>query len=306
MAKQTLIVITGPTAVGKTDIVVNIAEHYSIPIINADSRQIYREIPIGTAAPTIDLLKRVKHYFVGNHSVTDYYSSSIYEQDVLTLLSNNLPTNFILSGGSMMYIDAVCKGIDNIPTINSNVRNLMMEKLSNEGLDYLSNELKKIDYEYWKIVDKKNARRVVHALEICYQTGKTYTSFRTNTIKKRPFNIIKIGINRDRQELYERINKRTIEMFNLGVVNEAKKMYEYRHLNSLNTVGYKELFDYLDGLTTLEETIMKIQSNTRRYARKQLTWLKKDKDIRWFHPQDIDKIIGYISKTLDTYYKNID
>ena len=223
MAKQTLIVITGPTAVGKTDIVVNIAEHYSIPIINADSRQIYREIPIGTAAPTIDLLKRVKHYFVGNHSVTDYYSSSIYEQDVLTLLSNNLPTNFILSGGSMMYIDAVCKGIDNIPTINSNVRNLMMEKLSNEGLDYLSNELKKIDYEYWKIVDKKNARRVVHALEICYQTGKTYTSFRTNTIKKRPFNIIKIGINRDRQELYDRINKRTIEMFNLGVVNEAKK-----------------------------------------------------------------------------------
>ncbi len=306
MAKQTLIVITGPTAVGKTDIVVNIAEHYSIPIINADSRQIYREIPIGTAAPTIDLLKRVKHYFVGNHSVTDYYSSSIYEQDVLTLLSNNLPTNFILSGGSMMYIDAVCKGIDNIPTINSNVRNLMMEKLSNEGLDYLSNELKKIDYEYWKIVDKKNARRVVHALEICYQTGKTYTSFRTNTIKKRPFNIIKIGINRDRQELYERINKRTIEMFNLGVVNEAKKMYEHRHLNSLNTVGYKELFDYLDGLTTLEETIMKIQSNTRRYARKQLTWLKKDKDIRWFHPQDIDKIIGYISKTLDTYYKSID
>ena len=206
----------------------------------------------------------------------------------------------------MMYIDAVCKGIDNIPTINSNVRNLMMEKLSNEGLDYLSNELKKIDYEYWKIVDKKNARRVVHALEICYQTGKTYTSFRTNTIKKRPFNIIKIGINRDRQELYERINKRTIEMFNLGVVNEAKKMYEHRHLNSLNTVGYKELFDYLDGLTTLEETIMKIQSNTRRYARKQLTWLKKDKDIRWFHPQDIDKIIGYISKTLDTYYKSID
>ena len=306
MAKQTLIVITGPTAVGKTDIVVNIAEHYSIPIINADSRQIYREIPIGTAAPTIDLLKRVKHYFVGNHSVTDYYSSSIYEQDVLTLLSNNLPTNFILSGGSMMYIDAVCKGIDNIPTINSNVRNLMMEKLSNEGLDYLSNELKKIDYEYWKIVDKKNARRVVHALEICYQTGKTYTSFRTNTIKKRPFNIIKIGINRDRQELYERINKRTIEMFNLGVVNEAKKMYEHRHLNSLNTVGYKELFDYLDGLTTLEETIMKIQSNTRRYARKQLTWLKKDKDIRWFHPQDIDKIIGYISKTLDTYHKSID
>lgn len=306
MAKQTLIVITGPTAVGKTDIVVNIAEHYSIPIINADSRQIYREIPIGTAAPTIDLLKRVKHYFVGNHSVTDYYSSSIYEQDVLTLLSNNLPTNFILSGGSMMYIDAVCKGIDNIPTINSDVRNLMMEKLSNEGLDYLSNELKKIDYEYWKIVDKKNARRVVHALEICYQTGKTYTSFRTNTIKKRPFNIIKIGINRDRQELYERINKRTIEMFNLGVVNEAKKMYEHRHLNSLNTVGYKELFDYLDGLTTLEETIMKIQSNTRRYARKQLTWLKKDKDIRWFHPQDIDKIIGYISKTLDTYYKSID
>lgn len=306
MAKQTLIVITGPTAVGKTDIVVNIAEHYSIPIINADSRQIYREIPIGTAAPTIDLLKRVKHYFVGNHSVTDYYSSSIYEQDVLTLLSNNLPTNFILSGGSMMYIDAVCKGIDNIPTINSNVRNLMMEKLSNEGLDYLSNELKKIDYEYWKIVDKKNARRVVHALEICYQTGKTYTSFRSNTIKKRPFNIIKIGINRDRQELYERINKRTIEMFNLGVVNEAKKMYEHRHLNSLNTVGYKELFDYLDGLTTLEETIMKIQSNTRRYARKQLTWLKKDKDIRWFHPQDIDKIIGYISKTLDTYYKSID
>ena len=294
MKNKTLIVITGPTGVGKTEATLRIAEHFNVPVINADSRQIFSEIPIGTAAPTAEQQLRVQHYFVGNHHLEDYYSASLYEQDVLNIINSQHTPISLLSGGSMMYIDAVCNGIDDIPTILPEIREEMMRRLETEGLEQMCNLLRELDPEHWKIVDRNNPRRVIHALEICIQTGKTYTSFRSNTIKERPFNIIKIGLNRDRDELYNRINQRVLDMIEEGMIEEALQVYPKRTLNSLNTVGYKELFEYLDGLTTLDEAIFKIQSNTRRYARKQLTWYKKDTAFQWFNPDNIEEILNYI------------
>lgn len=295
MKNKTLIIITGPTGVGKTEATLRIAEHFNVPVINADSRQIFSEIPIGTAAPTAQQQRRVPHYFVGNHHLEDYYSASLYEQDVLNLINSQDTSISLLSGGSMMYIDAVCKGIDDIPTIRPEIREEMMRRLEFEGLEEMCNLLRKLDPEHWEIVDRKNPRRVLHALEICIQTGKTYTSFRSNTTKERPFNIIKIGLNRDRNELYDRINQRVLNMIDEGMIEEALRVYPKRTLNSLNTVGYKEMFEYLDGLTTLDEAIFKIQSNTRKYARKQLTWYKKDDDLQWFNPDNVEEILKYIS-----------
>lgn len=294
MKNKTLIVITGPTGVGKTEATLRIAEHFNVPVINADSRQIFSEIPIGTAAPTAEQQQRVQHYFVGNHHLEDYYSASLYEQDVLNIINRQHTPISLLSGGSMMYIDAVCNGIDDIPTILPEIREEMMKRLEAEGLEQMCNLLRELDPEHWKIVDRNNPRRVIHALEICIQTGKTYTSFRSNTIKERPFNIIKVGLNRDRDELYNRINQRVLDMIEEGMIEEALQVYPKRTLNSLNTVGYKELFEYLDGLTTLDEAIFKIQSNTRRYARKQLTWYKKDTAFQWFNPDNIEEILNYI------------
>ncbi|WP_424049468.1 tRNA (adenosine(37)-N6)-dimethylallyltransferase MiaA [Prevotella melaninogenica] len=294
MKNKTLIVITGPTGVGKTEATLHIAEHFNVPVINADSRQIFSEIPIGTAAPTAEQQQRVQHYFVGNHHLEDYYSASLYEQDVLNIINSQHTPISLLSGGSMMYIDAVCNGIDDIPTILPEIREDMMRRLETEGLEQMCNLLRELDPEHWNIVDRNNPRRVIHALEICIQTGKTYTSFRSNTIKERPFNIIKVGLNRDRDELYNRINQRVLDMIEEGMIEEALQVYPKRTLNSLNTVGYKELFEYLDGLTTLDETIFKIQSNTRRYARKQLTWYKKDTAFQWFNPDNIEEILNYI------------
>lgn len=295
MKNKTLIIITGPTGVGKTEATLRIAEHFNVPVINADSRQIFSEIPIGTAAPTAQQQRRVPHYFVGNHHLEDYYSASLYEQDVLNLINSQDTSISLLSGGSMMYIDAVCKGIDDIPTIRPEIREEMMRRLEIEGLEEMCNLLRNLDPEHWEIVDRKNPRRVLHALEICIQTGKTYTSFRSNTTKERPFNIIKIGLNRDRNELYDRINQRVLNMIDEGMIKEALRVYPKRTLNSLNTVGYKEMFEYLDGLTTLDEAIFKIQSNTRKYARKQLTWYKKDDDLQWFNPNNVEEILKYIS-----------
>ncbi|WP_455097997.1 tRNA (adenosine(37)-N6)-dimethylallyltransferase MiaA [Prevotella jejuni] len=295
MKNKTLIIITGPTGVGKTEATLRIAEHFNVPVINADSRQIFSEIPIGTAAPTAQQQRRVPHYFVGNHHLEDYYSASLYEQDVLNLINSQDTSISLLSGGSMMYIDAVYKGIDDIPTIRPEIREEMMRRLELEGLEEMCNLLRKLDPEHWEIVDRKNPRRVLHALEICIQTGKTYTSFRSNTTKERPFNIIKIGLNRDRNELYDRINQRVLNMIDEGMIKEALRVYPKRTLNSLNTVGYKEMFEYLDGLTTLDEAIFKIQSNTRKYARKQLTWYKKDDDLQWFNPDNVEEILKYIS-----------
>lgn len=296
-----LIVIVGPTGVGKTELCLQIAEHLNIPIVNADSRQIFSEIPIGTAAPTPEQQQRVKHYFVGNHHLEDYYSASLFEEDVMQLLTDNLFNTSdvaLMSGGSMMYIDAVCNGIDDIPTIDDNTREWMKQRLETEGLPRLVEELKLLDPEHWKIVDRNNPRRVVHALEICHMTGKTYTSFRQNAKKQRPFDIIKIGLNRDREELYNRINARVLQMFDEGLVDEALAVYDKRGLNSLNTVGYKETFEYLDGLITIDQCIFNIQSNSRRYCRKQQTWFKRDKNIMWFHPDNIKEIINYIDNQL--------
>ena len=299
---KTLFVILGPTGVGKTELCLTIAKHLKTPIINADSRQIFAELPIGTCAPTPEQQSIVKHYFVGNHQLHDYYSAAKYEQDALSLLTRLFNgeedgiehDTALLSGGSMMYIDAVCKGIDEIPTVDNNTRELMKQRLASEGLEALVEELKQLDPEHWAIVDRNNPRRVVHALEICHMTGKTYTSFRTNSIKQRPFNIVKIGLNRPRDILYDRINQRVLTMMEQGLENEARKVYPLRHLNSLNTVGYKELFAYFDGLIPQEEAIRQIQSNTRQYMRKQLTWYKKDESVTWFDPDNIEDILKYI------------
>lgn len=280
---------------GKTEATLRLAGHFGVPVINADSRQIFAEIPIGTAAPTAAQQARVRHYFVGNHHLDDYYSASLFEEDVLKIINEASSKVSLLSGGSMMYIDAVCKGIDDIPTIRPEVRQEMMQLLESEGLEKMCELLHEWDPEHWAVVDRNNPRRVIHALEICKQTGRTYTSFRSNTIKERPFNIIKIGLNRDRDTLYQRINQRVLQMIDDGMIEEAQRVYPKRMLNSLNTVGYKELFEYLDGLTTLDEAIFKIQSNTRRYARKQLTWYKRDAEMTWFSPDNIEEILNYLS-----------
>ena len=275
----------------------DLATHFGIPIINADSRQIYRELKIGTARPTEEQMQQIKHYFVGTLGLEDYYSASLFEQQVLELLSQLFQTHdyALMAGGSMMYIDAVCEGIDVIPTIDDETRALMKRRLTEEGLERLCEDLKRLDPEYYEIVDKQNPRRVVHALEICTMTGQTYTSFRRREKRERPFRIIKIGLNRPREELYARINQRVDQMMADGLLEEVKAMYPKRSLNALNTVGYKELFDYLDGRWSLEEAVERIKGNTRRYARKQLTWYKKEDQIRWFHPDEITTIIDYIT-----------
>lgn len=293
-----LIVITGPTAVGKTELCIDIAKYYGVPIINADSRQIYRELKIGTATPTEEQLESVKHYFVGSISIDNYYNASMYEQDVLTLLDKQFKHSSIqlLTGGSMMYIDAVCNGIDDIPTIREDIREEMKKRYANEGLEALCEDLRRLDPEHYEIVDKKNYRRVIHALEICYQTGRTYTSFRRQEKKQRPFKIIKIGLNREREELYHRINLRVDQMMTDGLLDEVQSLQSKRTNNALNTVGYKEMFTYLDGTWSLEEAVERIKGNTRRYARKQLTWFKRDEEMRWFHPQQKEDILKYISQ----------
>ena len=313
----TIVVITGPTGVGKTELCLTIAEHYGVDIINADSRQIYAEIPIGTAAPTAMQMQRVYHHFVGTHQVGDYYSASMYEQEALALidkLAKDTPQGkpiAIMSGGSMMYIDAVCNGIDDIPTIREDIRLRMKQRLEDEGLDSLVSELRTLDPDHWATVDRSNPRRVLHALEVCHQTGSTYTSFRTGKKKQRPFGIVKIGLTRDtvakirrgqvimdHTALYDRINARVLQMVEQGLVDEARSVLPYRSEKALDTIGYKELFRYFDGKTTLDEAIRQIQSNSREYARKQLTWFKKDKDMTWFHPDQTDKIIDHIESNL--------
>lgn len=304
---KTLIVILGPTGVGKTALCLRVAQQLHIPIINADSRQIFEELPIGTAAPTAAERQAVRHYFVGDHHLTDYYSASMYEQDVLTLLDRLFTGQAedgrvydvaLMSGGSMMYIDAVCDGIDDIPTVDDATREWMKRRLADEGLPALVEELHRLDPDHWAVVDRNNPRRVVHALEICHVSGRTYTSFRTNQRKQRPFRIVKIGLDRPREELYERINARVLDMMARGLEQEARRVYALRGLNSLNTVGYKEMFAYFDGAIDRDEAVRQIQSNSRRYMRKQLTWFKKDDRIQWFSPDNIEDILNYIDNTI--------
>lgn len=286
---------------GKTDLCIRLAHLFSAPIVNADSRQVYREMKIGTARPDEAELAQVRFYFVGNLSITDYYSAARYEQDALRLLAELFRTSdyVILSGGSMMYVDAVVKGIDDIPTVPDDIRAEMKQRLESEGLEALGDELKRLDPEYHAIVDLKNPRRVLHALEICHSTGRTYTSFRVRACKPRPFNIIKIGLNIPRPRLFERINGRVDKMIAEGLVDEARELYPQRGLTALNTVGYNEMFKYFDGEMTLPVAIERMKKNTRVYAKKQLTWYKRDEEMTWFGPDDFDSIVEYIkSKSL--------
>ena len=297
---KTLIVIQGPTAVGKTELSLGLAEMLGSPIINADSRQIYREIPIGTAAPTAQEQARVRHYFVGTLSVEQYWSAAKYEQEVLALcqeLFSNHDT-LVLSGGSMLYIDAVCNGIDDIPTVDEETRSFLKARLEREGLEPLCRELKLLDPEYYHICDLRNSKRVVHALEICYMSGKTYTSFRKQQTKPRPFSILRLGLQRERQSLYERINRRVDQMMDEGLLDEAQKLIPLQHLNSLNTVGYKELFKYFSGEWSLDFAIEKIKQNTRIYSRKQMTWMRRNSYIHWFMPEDEAEIRKFITSNL--------
>jgi tRNA dimethylallyltransferase len=299
---KTLFVLLGPTGAGKTDLSIDIARHTGSPVISADSRQIYKEIPIGTAAPGKEQLEEVKHYFVGTHSLTDYYSASLFEEEAVSLigkLHENQPF-LLMCGGSMMYIDAVCKGIDEMPTITDDIRKNLWEQFKNHGLEPILNELEKSDPIHYKEVDKMNYRRVIHAVEVCRQTGLPYSSFRRNKMKQRPFKIIKIGLMRERSDLFDRINKRVESMVENGMIDEAKNVYPLRHLNSLNTLGFKELFNYFDGAYSLEEAIEKIKCNTRVYARKQMTWFRKDTEINWFHPDNKEYILQFIDEFTET------
>ena len=307
----TLIVILGPTAVGKTELTLSLAEHYACPILNCDSRQIYRDMRIGTAAPTQEQLDRVRHYFVGQLNLDEYYSAAKYEQEVLQLTSELFKTHntLILSGGSMMYIDAVCNGIDDIPTVDEEVRATLAKRLQEEGLEKLLAELRLADPEHYDFVDHKNAKRVVHALEVCYTTGKPYSSFLTRKTLRcgasttqtadRPFRTLKIGLERPREELFARINSRVDDMINSGLLHEAMTLLPHRHENALNTVGYKEMFNVLDGTWELPMAIERLKKNTRVYAKKQMTWFKHDTGVTWFHPNDKDGIIKHINENLN-------
>ena len=300
-SKPTLIVLIGPTGVGKTELSLRLAEYFHTCIVSCDSRQLYADLKIGTAAPTEPQLARVPHHFIGTLQLTDYYSAAQYESEAIDLLNRLFETHstVILTGGSMMYVDAICKGIDDIPTVDAETRQLMLQKYEQEGLEHLCAELKLLDPEYYKKVDLKNPKRVIHALEICYMTGKTYTSFRTQQKKERPFHIIKIGLKREREELYERINLRVDQMMEEGLEEEARNVYPYRHLNALNTVGYKELFKYFDGEWALPFAVEKIKQNSRIYSRKQMTWFKRDEEIHWFHPDEEAEILQTILREKD-------
>ncbi|MGB4341781.1 MAG: tRNA (adenosine(37)-N6)-dimethylallyltransferase MiaA [Dysgonamonadaceae bacterium] len=285
---NTLLVLLGPTGVGKTVGSIRIAEKLSSPILSADSRQLYKGMPIGTAAPTPDQLSRAKHYFVGILSPEEYYSASRYEEEAITLIEKLHKKHpvVVMVGGSMLYIDAVCRGIDEMPTIDDELRKDLQQLYRKEGLDPIRQQLKLLDPVFYRQVDLKNPKRVIHALEVCLMTGKPYSSLRTNLRKKRPFRIVKIGFTRERQELYDRINARVDDMIDNGLIEEAQRLYPLRHLNSLNTVGYKELFDYFDGKYDLNTAIEKIKQHSRNYARKQLSWFKRDKEIHWINLSD--------------------
>lgn len=291
----TLIVVTGPTGVGKTDIAIRLARVFGTEIISADSRQIYRDIPIGTAAPTPEQLAEVKHHFVGILGLDEYYSAAQFEEDVMNLLPGLFARSpyVVMCGGSMMYVDAVCKGIDNIPTISDGIRTAVAKRLADLGADAMREELKRLDPAYYEQVDLNNMKRVIHAVEICEQAGVPYSHLRTGVAKQRPFRILKIGLTLPRAELFDRINRRVVKMIDCGLVEEASRVYPQRHLNSLNTVGYKELFAWMDGTMDYDTAVARIQKNTRVYAKKQLTWYAKDQSMQWFLPTDYDKILSY-------------
>ena len=300
--QKKLIVITGPTGIGKTAVAISLAKHFNSEIISADSRQLFREFFIGTATPGPEELSQVKHHFIQSHGVTETYNASRYESEAIARIEQlfadyNL---LFLVGGSMLYIDAVCNGIDEMPDVDPEVRGALKLKLEHEGIESLRLQLKQLDPDYYSEVDLKNPNRLIHAIEVCLTTGKTYSSFRTNPKKKRSFSILKIGLDCEREVLHKRINARVDKMVEDGLETEARNLLPYRTLNALNTVGYREFFDYFDGKTSREAAVELIKRNSRRYARKQLTWFRNDPDIKWFHPGDISAIVDYINIQINT------
>lgn len=297
---KTLVVIVGPTGIGKTSVGIKIANHFNTEIISSDSRQIFKELNIGTAVPSVQELAAVPHHFIHSHSISENYNASKYENEVLELLTNLFTKKDIvlLVGGSMLYIDAICNGIDYLPDSEPEIRQELQLQFETNGIESLRLQLKKLDPDYYAIVDLKNPNRIMHALEICFMTGKPYSSFRSDSTKKRPFSIIKIGLNCNREILHNRINDRVDLMIKNGLENEALKLYPQKHLNSLNTVGYREWFTHFDGEITKEKAIELIKRNSRRYARKQLTWLRKDPKMNWFEPNQTTEIISFIESQM--------
>jgi tRNA dimethylallyltransferase len=297
-----LIVLVGPTAVGKTDLSIMLARQFNCSIISADSRQLFREMNIGTAKPTEDQLKEVQHYFINSHSIKEDYSVGKYEEEVVALLDKLFSKNDIqiLTGGSGLYVKAVCEGLDEFPDVDPEVREILNKTLEEEGLDFLLKELKFVDPVYYETVDRDNAHRVVRALEIFRQTGMPISAFRKNIRKERPFNIVKIGINRERHDLYNRIDERMERMISAGLLEEAKILYPYKDKAALQTVGYSEIFDFIDGKQSWEETERLLKRNSRRYAKRQMTWFNKDKEIIWFEAGDLTKLTIYLSGQLNS------
>jgi len=293
LANRTLIVLSGPTAVGKTDLAIEIAEKLNTEVISADSRQLYREIPIGTAQPTKEQLKRVKHHFVAERSISEHFNAGMFERDALIRLNHLFESHehVVCCGGTGLYIKALCHGLDDLPKADENIRRTLTDRIEKEGFEVLQNELKQLDPIHFNKMDSKNPQRVIRALEVCLSTGKSFSSFHVGERKTRPFKILKIGMELPRQELNERINQRVDAMLADGWLKEAKTVIELRHLNALNTVGYKELFEHLSGEITLEEATEKIKTNTRRFAKRQMTWFKKDEEIKWFAGPTVDSLI---------------
>ncbi|HOF55582.1 MAG TPA: tRNA (adenosine(37)-N6)-dimethylallyltransferase MiaA [Prolixibacteraceae bacterium] len=297
---STLVVIAGPTGVGKTRVSLETARHFGTEILSADSRQMYREMRIGTAVPSMEELALVRHHFIGNLSISDYYNASRYEEEAIALLNRLFRRSpvVVLTGGSMLYVDAVCNGIDDLPTIDPLIRDQLLRQYHREGIGSLRELVRQLDPEYYRTVDPDNPKRLLHALEICMMTGKPYSSFLKREKKQRSFRILKCGLNMDRKSLYEQINRRVDEMVAAGLEEEARGLFPFRSLNALNTVGYREWFSFFDGACTREEAIAQIKSNTRRYARKQLTWFRRDQAITWFHPDETEKLITFIEKEI--------
>ena len=294
--RGTLIVIGGPTGSGKSALAVEIAKHFGVPIISTDSRQMYRGMAIGTAQPTKEELAAVKHYFIADREPEDDFNCGRYEVEALALLDSLFAENryVVAVGGSGLYIQALCSGMDSLPEADEELRNTLKARLENEGLESLFAELQRLDPTYAEIVDRCNPSRVMRALEVCISSGKPYSEQRSGTVVERPFNIIKIATDMPRDILYDRINRRVDMMVEEGLLAEAESMYPKRHLNALQTVGYRELFDYFDGKCSLEEAIELVKRNSRRYAKRQMTWFRRDSEFRWFAPSDLSDIITYI------------
>lgn len=298
----TLIVIAGPTAVGKTDTAIWLAQHYGTEVVSADSRQFYREMSIGTAKPNAEELEAAKHYFINSHSITEDFTVGDYEKQALALLDELFKTHdkVILAGGSGLYIKAVCEGFDELPDADPAIREQLNQELSEKGIAFLQEKLKAADPEYYQQVDLNNPQRIIRALQVFESTGKPFSSFRKATVNKRPFNIVKFCVNLPREMLYERINRRVDIMVERGLVEEVRSLLPYRHLNALNTVGYSELFDYFDSKTDLETAISLIKQNTRNFAKRQLTWFRKDKEMHWVAPGNINEITNIAEQQANT------